>query len=248
MISENKTIKKIIIVKKYNDLRLTKSLQDSLIVFMESFPLHNFWEHVLIINTWANPNDENFINFMEENPQKFNDKILNCQYLLDYMKEKDIKLPSEIKEYFIDSYIYIKKNKLKKEFEQIKNDILNSKIMFKKVETSDILEETIESETKMIYIVKKYRQINCTDFDGRVTTIIQKIGENEVSPNDTNKFKTEKKSQFVGKDCFRFYDYCTLFITYLIRKTDKYNVQDEDFHKIGNKEIIIQKNKRIEWR
>lgn len=124
LISENKTIKKIIIVKKYNDLRLTKSLQDSLIVFMESFPLHNFWDHVLIINTWANPNDENFINFMEENPQKFNDKILNCQYLLDYMKEKDIKLPSEIKEYFIDSYIYIKKNKLKKEFEQIKNDIL----------------------------------------------------------------------------------------------------------------------------
>ena len=120
--------------------------------------------------------------------------------------------------------------------------------MFKNVETSGIFEETRESETKGKYKVKQYKKIKCTDFDGRVTTIMQYIGEIEVSPNEENRIKTEEKAEFIEKDCFRWYDYCSIFITYLIRPTDKYNVHNEDFHKIGNMQIIISKNKRIEWR
>ena len=120
--------------------------------------------------------------------------------------------------------------------------------MFKNVETSGIIEETRESETKGKYIVKQYKQIKCTDFDGRVTIITQYMSEIEVSPNHKNRIKTEEKAEFIEKDCFRWYDYCTIFITYVFRATDKYNVHDEDFHRIGNKQIIINKNQRIEWR
>ena len=81
-------IKKIILIKKYNDLRLPLSMQNSFSTFMEAFPLKTFWEHVILVNTWANPHDETFTDFIEENHEKFLDKILGCKNLLDIMEKK----------------------------------------------------------------------------------------------------------------------------------------------------------------
>ncbi len=50
LISEYPTIKCLLIVKKYNNFRLSKSLQEAIKVFIDSFPLENFWDHVIIIN------------------------------------------------------------------------------------------------------------------------------------------------------------------------------------------------------
>ncbi len=50
LIYEKPTIKCLLIVKKYNNFRLSKSLQEAIKVFIDSFPLENFWDHVIIIN------------------------------------------------------------------------------------------------------------------------------------------------------------------------------------------------------
>ena len=111
LIYEYPTIKCLIIVKKYNTFRLSQSLQEAIKVFMDSFPLENFWDHVIIINTWANPNEENFKDYYENDRQFFVDKINKCSNLKDYMIKKGIKLPNNITEYFVDSKQYKKKKK-----------------------------------------------------------------------------------------------------------------------------------------
>ena len=99
MITEFPKINKIIIVKKYNDLRLPENIQQLLISIMSSFSLKNFWGHVMIVNSWANTDDESFQDFMEEKRETFCDKILKCEKLLKVMREKCIKIPTRLKEY-----------------------------------------------------------------------------------------------------------------------------------------------------
>lgn len=99
-------IQKIIIVKKYNDVRIDEALQKAIMVFMESFPISNFWEHVIVVNTWADTGSVIFKDCMENDFQSFWNKINKCENLLQYMKEKKIEFPNEIKEYFIESRYY----------------------------------------------------------------------------------------------------------------------------------------------
>ena len=192
LIYENPTIKCLIIVKKYNTFRLSQSLQEAIKVFMDSFPLENFWDHVIIINTWANPNEENFKNYYENHRQFFVDKINNCPNLKDYMKVKGIKFPNNITEYFVDTRQYKKNEKIKEIFTYIKKDILNHELMFKKIERSEILkivEKSPNNNNK--YIVKSYRIIRCTDFNDQKRDITENLGENEIELSENNKIENE---------------------------------------------------------
>ena len=194
LIYENPTIKCLVIVKKYNIFRLSQSLQEAIKVFMDSFPLENFWDHVIIINTWANPNEENFQDYYENDRQFFVDKISKCSNIKDYMIEKGIKFPYNITEYFVDTRQYKKNKKMKEIFTNIKKDILNHDLMFKKVERSKILKSFEKSlKNNNIYKVKSYRIISCTDFNDQTKNIIENLGEKEVKLSEDNKMRTEKK-------------------------------------------------------
>ena len=103
---------------------MSQSLQDAIKVFIESFPLKNFWEHVIIVNTWANPNDESFQDYYMNERQYFLDKINRCHNLKDYMITKNIDIPKKIKEYFVDTKQYQKNEEIKDIFTQIQKDIL----------------------------------------------------------------------------------------------------------------------------
>lgn len=175
LILDYPTIKCLIIVKKYNNFRISASLQEAIKIFIESFPLENFWDHVIVINTWANPKDENFKEYYEKERQFFIDKIDKCRNLKDFMAEKRIKFPSHIKEYFIDIKQYNKDEKMKEIFTEIKENILKNELMFKKVERSGIKESVKKSSKKDIYIVKKYRVITCTDFNDQKKEINETI-------------------------------------------------------------------------
>lgn len=118
---------------------------------MDSFPLENFWDHVIIINTWANPKDESFLDYFKNERQYFIDKINDCQNLKDYMKNKNIRTPKNIKEYFIDLKQYKKNKEMKQILTEIKKDILNHELMFKKVERSQIITKVEKSGKNNIY-------------------------------------------------------------------------------------------------
>lgn len=156
------------------------------------------------------------------------------------MEKKGIKMPKNITEYFIDN----KYNKrMTKIFDEIKNDIANHELMFKKVERSEELtkveEDTFKSDT---FIVTKFRNITCTDFNGHEKIITDIISVKEESLSELNKKRTEIEKKYIGADNFHWYDYCTLTISYWFRAKYIYKIDEWDYHLIGNKEIKHQKS------
>ena len=238
ILREHPRIKKIIFVKKYNDLRLPMSMQSAISTFMEAFPLKTFWDHVIIVNTWANPNDETFQDYLEENDETYLEKLLKCQKLLKIMEDKQINVPSNLKEYYVCSRKIKKYTEIADEFNKIKNDIRSSKLMFKDVQSSEILERSKESEkNKGFYIVTKYRTITCIDFNNKKTELEQIEEEKEVVPKDCQVISTEEKSEFMEKDEIRFIDIATLGIARVIRNTKKYKVYKINTYQVGDKQV-----------
>ena len=238
LILDYPTIKCLIIVKKYNNFRISASLQEAIKIFIESFPLENFWDHVIVINTWANPKDENFKEYYEKERQFFLDKIDKCRNLKDFMAEKRIKFPSHIKEYFVDIKQYNKDEKTKEIFTEIKENILKNELMFKKVERSGIKESVKKSSKKDIYIVKKYRVITCTDFNDQKKEINETIDEYEEALSDANRIGTKTKKKYIQRDHIRYYDVLSLSLTWWLRDKDLYKIYESGIHKIGNEEIV----------
>ena len=76
IIEKSPKIKAILIVMPYNQIRLTRSLRKAIIVFMKLLPVSDFWNHVFIIYSWANPNDNNFVNYLHNNPVNFKEKLM----------------------------------------------------------------------------------------------------------------------------------------------------------------------------
>ena len=231
-------IKKIIVVKKYNDMRFPLSMQNAFKTFMEAFPLKTFWDHVIIVNTWANPHDESYTDHIKEGHENFLDKILECQNLLNIMYQKNINPPTKLKEYFVCSKKIKKYQEIANEFNLIKEDILNSELMFKEVIVSNILENSKESEkNEGFYIIKKFRTITCIDFDDTKTFLEEIIEEKEVAPKDCKIIKTEEESEFIENDSVRWYDVLSLGISWAIRDTKKYRVYKVHTYQVGDKEI-----------
>ena len=81
-------IRTILIVKKYDEVRFLPCFQECLEVFMEAFPLPNFWDHVIIVNTRANPTENSFKDFLDDKPPSFLENVLECDNLVKLMKEK----------------------------------------------------------------------------------------------------------------------------------------------------------------
>ena len=230
-----KYIKKIIIVKKYNDIRLNSNLISAL---FKIFPFRNLWEHVIIVNTFANPHDENFNDYMKETHEYFVDKIKNCENLKKIMSEKNIKIPTKLKEYFVCSKSIKKNKEIGQEFNMIKEEIINSMPMFKKVNVSSILEKSRKSEkNKGFYIITKYRIITCIDFDNRETKTENILEQKEVTPQDCKLIRTEEELVYDENDEVRWYDIATIGIARAIRNTKKYKVYKVHIYQVGDQEI-----------
>jgi len=91
-------IRCILIIMKITDYRLTYDIQKIIIELMSIFPSPNFWEHVLIIRTHCFEQSQidnikgNFANIINEDPK-----------IKETMNKKGIKLPKEIKEFYVNS-------------------------------------------------------------------------------------------------------------------------------------------------
>ena len=219
-------------------------MQNAISTFMEAFPLKTFWDHVIIVNTWANPNDEDF---QEEKDETYLEKLLKWQKLLKIMEDKQINIPSNLKEYYVCSRKIKKYTEIADEFNKIKNDIRSSKLMFKDVQSNEILERTKESEkNKGFYIVTKYRTITCIE----KTELEEIVEEKEVVPKDWKVISTEEEIiLFKEKDEVKWYDIASLGITRIIRNTKKYNIYKIHTYQVGDKQVKGDKIwDRVEFR
>ena len=170
-IKENERIKCIVIVIPFHLTRCDKSLQNSIKIIAELFPLDTFWEHVIIVWSHYEPNKTK----QKEKIEK--DFIKSLENLFKDLKENQkISRPNCLKMKFIDSdpdLVGEEKLNSEKEAEELVKDIIDMKPMYKKIEDGD--EEDIEDEPKggtqqgddTVYNYKKRKMRTFTDFDGK---------------------------------------------------------------------------------
>jgi len=164
-------LKKIIIIKPYYETRFAEYLQEALKVMMDAFPLQNFWDHVMIVNNRCVPTDECYRDFLDENPPNFLDNLKYCGNLIEYMKNKNIDIPKDIKEFNIDSKKKDKYEQIKKGFDDIAENIKNTNMMFKTIKPLLHVKGFKDGIKPEIRIKFEYELIECTDFKDKKTII-----------------------------------------------------------------------------
>ena len=166
-----------IICISFFDYRLSESLVKAIKKFMEIFPCPNFWEHVLILRTKAARTSS-----FELNREKVEGQLLkginNNRELNSFMKEKQIKKPTELKEYYVECYD--KDNDTLNELEKIIQEIKTIHPIYKEVKEK--VKESIEQEIKdgaIFACIKRVKYITFIDFDGKIYELPPQILDNE---------------------------------------------------------------------
>ena len=222
-------IKKLIIVKPYYEIRLSSHLQNAIKVMMDSFPLKNFWDHVIIVNNRCVPGDCAYQDFLDENPESFLDKLKQCYNLRQYMKQKHIDFPKEIKEFHVDSKRKDKFPEIQKEFDNILKNIKETKMMFKKIETKPLKREEKDGKEEGIIIKIEYIPIECTDFNNKIMTIKKNYKETmivkEVKPI---LLSTQRIEKYVGETSLKWFDIFSFGISYAARKKTIYDIYERE--------------------
>jgi adenylate kinase family enzyme len=248
-------LKKIIIIKPYYETRFAEYLQEALKVMMDAFPLQNFWEHVIIVNNRCVPTDETYQDFLDENPPTFLDNLKQCEKMVDFMKSKNIDIPREIKEFHIDSKKKDKYEQIQKRFNDIIQNIKNSKMMYKTIKSLPHVKGSKDGTQPEIRILYEYDPIECTDFKDK-KTIIKKnyIEHTEVKEEFKQKIikigPPEHKEEYIGSVDVEWYDVLTLGILWAIRPTEKYKLWEEEKYRNlqTGEEFIEVINERYEVR
>lgn len=174
-----------LICLKYDDIRLSNSLKNSLIVFMDIFPSPDFWDHVLIIYTWTTIRDKK----LERHKKKYDGSLLegikNEKDLINYMKKKNINIPSKLKEFYVDlEEEELEDNEEFNKFNDILNEIRNHYPLYKEIEEKDIEIVSEEKNDDMTFLrIITERHSTFTDFNDQKHTNIRKIDEERYNLN-----------------------------------------------------------------
>ena len=247
-------LKKIIIIKPYTEIRLADYLQRALEVIMDCFPLQNFWNHVLIVNNRCIPTDEAYQDFLEENPETFLDKLKQCTNLLNIMRSKNIDIPNEINEFFIDSKKKDKYPNIKKGFDDIINNIKNTPMMFKTIREKPHVKYSKDGTSKEIRIIFEYDPIECIDFKDNITIIKKNYKEKSEVKEEYRqkiiKLRETPREEYLGSVDPEWYDILSFGISWALRPTERYKLWDEsEFKNLQTgKTFIEQTNYREELR
>ena len=199
-------IKCILIVMNLTDERLEKSHQIALEEFMNCFPFHDFWKHVIIIRTHADPSDKKFKYQKEEIEGKLVQSIQNDEELKKYMKERKIDIPNYLKEFYIDSIDYEFANNdqinMDDNTKSTKNEIL------KCIEKLDPLFEKLqkgEVKTKIENGTKKTIQEIFYTVNGKIIPKKQILKQEPAVPKKAKPIKTEIVHKRTGQIDERYF-------------------------------------------
>ena len=174
----------ILICLKYNDTKLNKNVRRILMEIMNIFPAKNFWEHTLIIRTWC----QIYGDKLENHKNKYNGILLKGINedieLINYMQQKNIELPSELLEFYVDSDIDID-DRTEEEYQKILNKIKNLLPLYKHVEFKDEEKTSVTIEENIAYLhIITYRHFTFTDFNNLTKTVTNKINQEEYNLNN----------------------------------------------------------------
>ena len=197
----------IIILLKFQDVRIDKPLIDMLQSYMKFLPMKDFWDHVIIVYTNAKTKDEDF----EEDKKKVEGKIIKIldkddfRPFKDFMRDLGIKLPTKLKEYYCDNRNNPKKdqNNNKEEYQKILSLIEESQPMIITILNQDfdeINDEEDQDGFKYWSKIRKTTYITSTGQKIKKEFILQK---EELSKFTVLETKEWKVSKCVDKKCFK---------------------------------------------
>lgn len=174
----------ILICLRYNETKLSKPVKKTLMEIMNIFPSYDFWEHTLIIRTWCQLNDIK----LENHKNKYNGILLKGisedSDLIKFMEQKNIQLPSELSEFYVDSDTEID-HRTQEEYKKILERIKNLLPIYKMVVIKDE-EDTFETkEGDVAYLnILTYRHYTFTDFNDITKSITNKINQERYNLNN----------------------------------------------------------------
>ena len=195
----------ILILLKFGDVRVDKSIIDMLQSYMKFLPMKDFWDHVIIVYTNAKTKDEDF----EEDKQKVEGKIIKTldkedfKEFKNFMIDEGIDLPKKLKEYYCDNRNNPKKDQSnnKEEYQKILCLIENSKPMIKNIENEDF-EEINDGDDGFKYWSKKRKTIYTTSLGQKIKKEFT-LQKEELSKYEVLETKEWKKKMCVDKKCFK---------------------------------------------
>jgi GTP-binding protein EngB required for normal cell division len=178
--NSEKRIKFILIFRKYDEVRLKGSHINALKFLMDLFPIHDFWEHVIIIRSFTTyinqltnkPNEttkKRINELFDEKKQKLLDGLKEEEDLLKKMRDLNIKIPDEINMKFVDSYDDLNDKINDNEYMQKTMDEISTIIKSKPP-----LFEYFKISNKTKYIGGRsipYKEIEYKEFGGEIRTV-----------------------------------------------------------------------------
>ncbi len=99
-ISENPNIKCFILLFRIYERRIAESTAKLLEKLIKRFPIKNFWDHIIVVRTYADEYSRHRKREIEENKNILLDFVNNAESLKNYMKNFGIAIPYTIDEYY----------------------------------------------------------------------------------------------------------------------------------------------------
>ena len=195
-------IRCILFVMKVTDYRLTDSMNKMIKELVNVFPSSNFWEHVIVIRTHTILKEQ--IAAVQGN---FLDCILNDETILQMLKEKGIKKPNSIKEFYVNTVVgqHVNTN-MDNEINSILNEIANTDPLYGEVKYSETKEKLL-GRTTIVYKTMRFK-----DYNSKVWHEVDKIIETKGSKSPVTKPVGSPYSKSCAKGKFQKYqDYLEIY-------------------------------------
>jgi len=186
-------INTFIIALKFDDLRLSNSIKKALIKFMELFPTSQFWDHVIILRTHS-IRSKKFEKMKKNIEGKLLEGISDDPELVSFMEANNIHMPSQLKEFFVDSDPDDLDEETLEEFQSIFKELKENHPIYKEVkeEIKEYINEIKENNFTFIHI-KTEKHLKFIDFDGKEHEAIENIGDEKYNLNGLKPILSEVK-------------------------------------------------------
>ena len=207
-------INSILICNNALSTRFNAVLRDTIIEIINCFPLKEFWEHVIIINTHV-------FKDIYKKPKRFENAIKNNEDIRKAMNEKKINSPNYIEEFFFDTVDDDNKipktdDNIKKELKKLFNKIINTKPLYKNIKILNTVEEE-DGVEKVKYEIREYIDFN----DDKITKKVEIDRKKMEGP-----YYGERKIGNVYKKCGKKYQNYQKYRYYIDAQGNECNKYD----------------------
>lgn len=195
-------IRCILFVMKVTDYRFTDSMIKMIKELINVFPSYNFWEHVIVIRTHTIEKDQ-----IDDIKGNFLDSVVNDEKISQISKEKGIKKPNSIKEFYVNTVVHKQVNtNMDNEIKDILNAIAGTDPLYGEVKYSETKEKLLGRTTIV------YKTMSFKDYNSDVWHEVDKIIETKGSKSTVTKPVGSPYSKSCAKGKFQKYqDYLEIY-------------------------------------